>query len=128
MLRKLISDQRQLPAADAVYTGLGHATFATAFIWSTTQVKLLFENGSELQFDGTSWGIGLAGGISWGAGLFGVPPDKLIGSCNYQQNLTAVFSQVTFWNDNGALGSFQGASIGVGGSATGGGGSWKKAS
>lgn len=78
-----------------------------------------------MDFHGTEWGVGLGGGISWGVGVFSVPPQKLVGNCSFQQNIAADLCQITFWNDSGALGSFQGGGLAVAVSITGGSGNWK---
>jgi hypothetical protein len=124
-LNKLINEQRRLLATGGSYTGTGSANFATAFIWSSTELTLTFDGNVTRKFNGTSWGVGLGGGVSWGAGVFNVPPEELVGNCSFQQNLAAALTQISFWNDRGMVGSFQGGGLGVVASITGGSGEWK---
>ncbi len=80
--------------------------------WIYTDPTLVFEDGSNLEFKGGAWGIGLGGGVIWMGGYM-IPSADLVGDIDFSFHTNPTFTIIEFFKNGNPAGSLAGGGINV---------------
>jgi hypothetical protein len=116
-LREMVQANKHLleeSESPTLYSVTGTLHIAFVVVWNQLTIDKMEDDGLNLTFEGSGWGVGIGGGVAGFTGAFTIPPSQLLGEASYNIFMTGPGTVVDFLKGGKYVGSIVAAGLSVG--------------